>query len=987
MKINITLSLLFMLTCIAPSAQSVCTGNLFFTMQSQIDMFLINNPDCTTIDGYLHVDNTNPSSDINNLDAFSGLVQVNGLLKLFLDEQISLEGLSNIQQVGSLDIMTTVDLDISALSSLQTITGLCRFAGEGFVTTAPLDNVTEVGSLAISLIHCENLFPNLTSVSFDVIIGEYSSWMDEFTGLDALTYIGGDLKISANFLFDLYIVNFDGLHNLQTIGGNLVMESLECPSFSGLENVTTIIGGTLDMKLYTTSDYPHFDNLGSIGYVSLRGSSPNAPNFSSLTLIPALQIAGSYGNLNLPSVQRINYFSACQSYAPANLIQWPNLDTIADFFFLCNSTFSDLSFLSEVSVMGGIVDIEGNNFLSDCEAQAICEKLAVDPQNVTIANNAEGCNSIEEVSNSCAISSVSGIVYADMDCDGVFNNNDLPLNNPIMLNSEGVPFTQQSGSGGYYFIPLENNSTTSFIPQTMLPVTYQTVTINNTDVTFVDYDFAMCPDLSINDIEVSAYSYTHPNPGFEQFIFITVQNRALNSASGEVVFDFSNMPGVSPTSAQEATVSGNTVVYQFSNLAPFSNQLFLVAMQTSVTTPLGTVQTPVITATLDGVIDNDLSNNIYTMDMIVAGSYDPNEIIVDKTAINADSPDAQAGDWLYYTILFQNVGTAPAQTVEVVNNIGLDLDLSTIQMVGSSHSYDLAFDGRQVIWLFENIQLADSTSDEAASHGYIQYKIKFNPNPIALDVIENLASIYFDFNEPILTNTASTFFYTCPLQLTISGNTEICEGDSMMLLASSGWDNYLWSIGIDSIGVQNSLVLQNLNAAEYSIECSAATEYCSETTAHNVMVNPMPGAPDISQNGNMLTASGSGTFTWFLDGNTLNESGSTLVISASGLYAVNVVQNGCVSATSAENFNIIAVDEFSSNNKFIVYPNPATGALFIQVPSQWQDCEISICNSLGQELLRDYKTKRSIHQIDCSSFPRGLYVVRIGDQSMVVTLN
>jgi uncharacterized repeat protein (TIGR01451 family) len=987
MKTNITLSLLFMLTCTTLSAQSVCTGDLFFTMQSQIDMFLINNPDCTTIDGYIYVDNTNPSSDINNLDAFSGLVQVNGLLKLFLDEQISLDGLSNIQQVGSLDIQTTVDIDISALSGLQIITGLCHLSGEGFVTTAPLDNITELGSLAITLIHCENLFPNLTSVASDVIIGEYSNWMDEFTGLDALTYIGGDLKISANFLFDLYITNFDGLHNLQTIGGNLVMESLECPSFSGLENVATIGGGELNMKLYTSSDYPHFDNLTSIGYVSLRGASPNAPNFSSLTLIPALEIAGSYGNLHLPSVQRINYFSACQSYAPATSLQWPNLDTIADFFFLCNSTFSDLSFLSEVSVMGGIVDIEGNCFLSDCEAQAICEKLAVDPQNVTIAYNAEGCNGIEEVSNSCAVNSVSGIVYLDMDCDGVFNNDDFPFNNPIMVNSDGLPFTQQSGSDGFYFIPLENNSTTSFIPQTMLPAAYQTVTTDETNITFVDYNFAICPDFSINDVEVSAYAYTHPVPGFTQYMFITVKNRALNFASGELVYDFSNMPGASLSAVQQGVISGSTVTFMFNDIAPFSSQNFFVGLETSATTILGTVQTPVITATLTGVIDNYPANNIYTFDMTVEGSYDPNMITVNKTAINADSLEAQEGDWLYYTILFQNVGTAPAQTVKVLNNLELDLDLSTIEMVGSSHSYDLVFDGRQVSWLFENIQLADSTSNEPASHGYIQYKIKYNPNLVTSDVIENSAAIYFDFNEPVITNVASTIFYTCPQPLTVSGTAEICEGDSTLLFASPGWDNYLWSIGVNSIGDQNSLMLENESDGDYSIECSATTEYCSETTTFMAIVNPIPDTPIISQNGNTLTASGSGTFTWFLNGNMLSESGNTIAISSGGLYSVQIEQNGCVSEMISETFNTIAVDELNSRNEFYIYPNPATSTLFIQIPYELQNCEISICNSLGQEFRHDYKTKRLTHQIDCSSFPRGLYIVRIGDKSMTFTLN
>jgi hypothetical protein len=50
--------------------------------------------------------------------------------------------------------------------------------------------------------------------------------------------------------------------------------------------------------------------------------------------------------------------------------------------------------------------------------------------------------------------------------------------------------------------------------------------------------------------------------------------------------------------------------------------------------------------------------------------------------------------------------------------------------------------------------LPDSNSNEPGSHGYIQYRIKRTNNNTPGTQIKNTAYIYFDFNEPVVTNTA-----------------------------------------------------------------------------------------------------------------------------------------------------------------------------------------------------------------------------------------
>ena len=57
---------------------------------------------------------------------------------------------------------------------------------------------------------------------------------------------------------------------------------------------------------------------------------------------------------------------------------------------------------------------------------------------------------------------------------------------------------------------------------------------------------------------------------------------------------------------------------------------------------------------------------------------------------------------------------------------------------------------------FENILLPDSIVNEPLSHGFVRYRIKPKSTLIAGDSITNNAAIYFDFNAPVITNTAIT---------------------------------------------------------------------------------------------------------------------------------------------------------------------------------------------------------------------------------------
>jgi hypothetical protein len=136
------------------------------------------------------------------------------------------------------------------------------------------------------------------------------------------------------------------------------------------------------------------------------------------------------------------------------------------------------------------------------------------------------------------------------------------------------------------------------------------------------------------------------------------------------------------------------------------------------------------------------------------GAYDPN----DKQGFPIGyGPQHQIkrGIELEYLIRFQNTGTDTAFTVVIRDELSPWLDLATLRPGASSHPYTFDYygEGAKMKFIFNDIKLPDSTENLAGSQGFVSYKVKVRPDvPFGTD-IENQAAIFFDFNEPIYTNT------------------------------------------------------------------------------------------------------------------------------------------------------------------------------------------------------------------------------------------
>ena len=160
---------------------------------------------------------------------------------------------------------------------------------------------------------------------------------------------------------------------------------------------------------------------------------------------------------------------------------------------------------------------------------------------------------------------------------------------------------------------------------------------------------------------------------------------------------------------------------------------------------------------------NDVStqNNSFSVNQTIVAALDPN----DKTEAHGPTILHElftSDDYLYYTIRFENIGTAEARSVQIFDELDAQLDENTLTMVDASHSYVLSRTANVLTWTFENINLPVSVINTNIGKGHISFRIKPVPGYEVGDVIPNFASIFFESNPAIITNTFLTEF-TAPL--------------------------------------------------------------------------------------------------------------------------------------------------------------------------------------------------------------------------------
>lgn len=296
-----------------------------------------------------------------------------------------------------------------------------------------------------------------------------------------------------------------------------------------------------------------------------------------------------------------------------------------------------------------------------------------------------------------------------------------------------------------------------------VPITSSVENMSVANGEVVTIDFPIENNQSCQDLAVYLVNpFDAPRPGFDylnQLIIENVGNSDIASGTIEVVLDEQlNYNGIiQPNPGYTVTTTDSGFTLDFVNLEVGETEVVHISLNCDVTAQLDDIVTNTATyVTVSSDIED--SNNQSSLSEIVIGSYDPNDIFESHGPEIVYDDFVVSDEWLYYTIRFQNLGTAEAIFVRIEDDIDLQLDESTFQMLRSSHDYTVTRTGSSLEWYFEDIDLPAEQDDEPGSHGFVHFKIKPKSGYEVGDIIPNSAAIYFDFNPPVITNTFNTQF-------------------------------------------------------------------------------------------------------------------------------------------------------------------------------------------------------------------------------------
>ena len=372
----------------------------------------------------------------------------------------------------------------------------------------------------------------------------------------------------------------------------------------------------------------------------------------------------------------------------------------------------------------------------------------------------------------------SGYVFCDANANGVMNAGEAPLSGvPVLLyntSATASSVTVYTDSTGYFSYCGQYSTNTyllATISQSWLiyngynptigVITLLGSTAGTTNTGFIAVDCggstSTCSDL---------WTTVTPWIGYYQnsTAYIKLNWGSYGpSAAGTYTLSFTYPAGVSPilSSIQNAnyTISGNTITWNLTTSA--SSFTSYDVIQFSVPGGLINGAQHFFSSSIapTGVInDCGTYNNSGSLLQILGNSYDPNDKNASTDYMNEAFPlgflDAFTDDALSYTIRFQNTGTAPAQNIFIIDTLSAQLDWSSFTLLEASHPVQVVNLGNGILrFEFNQIWLPDSTSNEPLSHGHLTYRIRENANNALFSTIENTAYIYFDWNDPIVTNT------------------------------------------------------------------------------------------------------------------------------------------------------------------------------------------------------------------------------------------
>ena len=705
------------------------------------DFYIVNNDNLINTSG---LDNIEKISDFK-LENNASLLSIEGFIRSPLIKRFRLVNNPLITDISKLEYMRTGDTVIfSGHIEIINNPNLTNCSIYSICSTFYLGNViienngsgcsdtTEVQA------QCPSAFPGEIWLSYQEDVDNFST---NYPGCTVLAY---NINISGS-----NIANLNGLSHIDKVYKEITIEG--CPNLTnvnGLEDIE-FLGpyGSLVVSGFAGTDLSGLDGAYSEGrvHIDIKYSLTlnQLPNFGVINYLRSMYIRNNSDLQSLDGLENLQFFENFNIYNNSSLT---DISSLEDFEY---NSYSDFG-------------IGENENLSNCSILTLCNYLEQGGANMYVENNNEGCNTTDEILENCllGLNNITGNIKNDIDLNGCDSNDTEIESVPVNISNATLNATVYTNDTGNYLYFVETGTytvgviTETFPNYNIAPSTVE-VTFNGTNEQEI-IDFCLSAINSANDLKITLISLSQARPGFDTDYQLIYENIGTTILSGDVTlqFDDARLTYLNATPSED-NIAGNIITWNYTDLLPFESRSINIEFNTLPPPTNDSGDVLVFEASINPISGDENSlDNVFSLEQTIVNSQDPNDKqVMQGSEIYVD----EVGRYLDYIVRFQNVGTADAINVRVDDLLSENLNWNTFRPLSSSHEYQVEIlDGNQVSFIFDDIYLPSEDSDPEGSQGYVAFQVRSLETLSIGDVVVNSANIFFDFNDPILTNTVIT---------------------------------------------------------------------------------------------------------------------------------------------------------------------------------------------------------------------------------------
>lgn len=362
---------------------------------------------------------------------------------------------------------------------------------------------------------------------------------------------------------------------------------------------------------------------------------------------------------------------------------------------------------------------------------------------------------------------ITGTAFEDLNDNCIFDAGENPITN-IRINCPpyGSVFTDSNGE--YSFLLPTGDYTLSetilgYYPLESCQSQSYNISVTAGSGCVMTYNFAHSVN-PIHDVQTEITTMQNAVPGYNYIQRVMVKN-AGTIAESNIQFGYSHDGQLLLESSSMTELSQqNAFLYpdwygiteSFPVLEPGQSIYMYLTYQVPTNIPLATEIVFSDTVAYESPMSNWQAeyspwNNVVNYSTFTIGSFDPNNKEVSPKGVGTHGFITTSDSVLTYTVNFENTGSYFARKIVICDTLDTDLDWNSLQPVSSTHDCVTRItDDGVVSFTFDDIYLP---YQGFGRYGSVTYSVKQKPDLAPGTEITNSAAIYFDYNEPVITNT------------------------------------------------------------------------------------------------------------------------------------------------------------------------------------------------------------------------------------------